>query len=584
MTADVSVILPCRNEARFIGPCLDSLLAQRLDGRTLEVIVIDGMSTDGTREIVAARAAMDARVTLLDNPRHIVPTGMNIALRRATAPVIARMDVHCVYQADYLAACLAALATSGADNVGGVVRTLPRGDGLGAETVAALSCHKFGVGDSRFRTGGAAGYVDTVPFGCYPRTTFERYGLFDERLVRNQDYEFNARLRAAGGTVWLDPTIVAEYFNQGSLRGLLRQALLTGRWNAFTWYVAPYSLRPRHVVPAIFVAAMLVGLLLGAFAPAVRVLLVATAGVYALLALAAAAQQAAAFRDPRLLLTLPPSFLAYHVTYGLGILLGAARVASGRLPFERSALPWRDAPGPRLRPSLRLRPRSTFDLVVAGAGLFLLSPLLAAIALVIRLQSAGPVIYRQVRVGYLGAPFTILKFRTMVAGADRMGGSVTTSTDARITPLGRVLRRTKLDELPQLWNVVRGEMALVGPRPDVPEVVANYTEQMRRVLDVPPGITSVASLELVDEERLLADAADPDGFYQDVLVPAKVRIAMAHVDDRSLRFELLTLWHTVVAALRRAVGAANAGLLAGTIRDQLVAANASASATVTRRE
>lgn len=292
MTPDVTVILPCRNEARYIGACLDSLLAQRLGGSELEVLVVDGMSTDGTRETVSARAAADAHVSLLDNPQHIVPTGMNLALRRAQAPVIARMDVHCVYPPDYLASCLHALRESGADNVGGLVRTLPRGNGGAARTVAALSCHPFGVGDARFRTGASAGYVDTVPFGCYPKATFERYGVFDERLVRNQDYEFNARLRAAGGKVWLDPTIVAEYFNQGTLLGLLRQALVTGRWNVFTWYVAPYSLRPRHLVPGVFVAALLLGGLLASLLPLFLALFLATAALYALLAVASAGQQA----------------------------------------------------------------------------------------------------------------------------------------------------------------------------------------------------------------------------------------------------------------------------------------------------
>lgn len=350
MTPDVTVILPCRNEERFIGPCLDSLFRQELGGRELEVLVVDGMSSDGTRRIVEERAAADPRVKLVDNPRHIVPTGMNLALRHASAPVIARMDVHCVYPPDYLAGCLAALAASGADNVGGLVRTLPRGGGRQALTVAAMSSHPFGVGDSGFRTGAAAGYVDTVPFGCYPLATFERFGVFDERLVRNQDYEFNARLRAGGGRIWLDPAIVAEYYNQATLAGLLRQAFTTGRWNVFTWYLAPYAVSPRHAVPGMFVAALLLGTGLAAAVPAIAVLFAATAGLYVLLALLAAAQQSARYRAPLLLATLPPSFLAYHVSYGLGSLMGVVALALGRLPFDRGSPPWAGAPAWRLRP------------------------------------------------------------------------------------------------------------------------------------------------------------------------------------------------------------------------------------------
>jgi lipopolysaccharide/colanic/teichoic acid biosynthesis glycosyltransferase len=213
---------------------------------------------------------------------------------------------------------------------------------------------------------------------------------------------------------------------------------------------------------------------------------------------------------------------------------------------------------------------------VAAIALTLLTPLLLAVALVIRLDSRGAVFFRQVRAGYLGRPFTIFKFRTMVPGADKLGSSVTTAADARVTRVGRILRRTKLDELPQLWNVVRGEMALVGPRPDVPEVVAGYTPEMKRVLTVLPGLTSVASLELVDEEGLLVDASDPDDFYLNVLVPAKVSYAMVHVEDRSLALELTTIWRTAVASVRRLIGTPNGGALTYTLRERLVAARITA--------
>ncbi len=215
--------------------------------------------------------------------------------------------------------------------------------------------------------------------------------------------------------------------------------------------------------------------------------------------------------------------------------------------------------------------RSTFDLVVAAVALMLLAPVLLAVAIVIRLDSRGAVFFRQVRAGYLGRPFTIFKFRTMVPGADKLGSSVTTAADARVTRVGRILRRTKLDELPQLWNVVRGEMALVGPRPDVPEVVAGYTPEMKRVLTVLPGLTSVASLELVDEEGLLVGASDPDDFYLNVLVPAKVSYAMVHVEDRSLALELTTIWRTAVASVKRLIGTPDGGALTLTLRERLLA-------------
>jgi lipopolysaccharide/colanic/teichoic acid biosynthesis glycosyltransferase len=191
--------------------------------------------------------------------------------------------------------------------------------------------------------------------------------------------------------------------------------------------------------------------------------------------------------------------------------------------------------------------KRAFDLIVAGVGLLLVSPLLIAVAVVIKLSSPGPVLYSQLRVGRHGRHFRIYKFRSMVINADRLGSSVTTGADRRITPIGRILRRTKLDELPQLFNVLRGEMSLVGPRPDVPEIVDLYTPELRRILEVRPGITSVATVHLRDEELLLTGVTDPDRFYIDVLVPAKVRLAMQHVDNPSLLYDCVVLAQTAWA-------------------------------------
>ena len=159
------------------------------------------------------------------------------------------------------------------------------------------------------------------------------------------------------------------------------------------------------------------------------------------------------------------------------------------------------------------------DLVGAGVGLVLLSPLLAVIAAAVMVTSGRPVLFRQQRVGRGGAPFEMLKFRSMVNGADRLGGLLTVGGDARVTRLGRLLRASKLDELPQLLNVLRGDMSLVGPRPEVPEYVALYTPAQRRVLRLLPGITDPASIRYVREEEELASAADPERMYREVVMP-----------------------------------------------------------------
>ena len=186
-----------------------------------------------------------------------------------------------------------------------------------------------------------------------------------------------------------------------------------------------------------------------------------------------------------------------------------------------------------------------FDFVAVCLGLTMISPIMAAIAILIKTTSHGPIFFRQDRVGLQEEVFKVYKFRTMVEGAEEMGTSVTTRNDFRITSVGRLIRKTKLDELPQLINVFKGEMSLVGPRPDVSGIVEKYTPEMRRIFQVRPGITSAATLHLRDEEGILARVHDPDSFYEEVLVPLKVRLAMEHVDKNSLTFDLRILCQTI---------------------------------------
>ena len=190
--------------------------------------------------------------------------------------------------------------------------------------------------------------------------------------------------------------------------------------------------------------------------------------------------------------------------------------------------------------------KRAFDISCALAGLLALSPVILITALVVKASSRGPALFSQDRVGLDGRLFRIYKFRSMARDAERAGTSVTAAGDGRITAVGRILRRTKIDELPQLINVLKGDMSLVGPRPDVPEIVAKYNPEMRHILSIRPGITSLATLHLRDEEGLLALAGSPDQFYDDVLAPLKVAIAMEHVRRSSFLFDLsilvLTVW------------------------------------------
>jgi lipopolysaccharide/colanic/teichoic acid biosynthesis glycosyltransferase len=191
------------------------------------------------------------------------------------------------------------------------------------------------------------------------------------------------------------------------------------------------------------------------------------------------------------------------------------------------------------------RAKRTLDLVGASAGVVLLSPLFLFLALLVKAGDGGPVFFRQERVGFRGRPFRIWKFRTMIPGAQMRGLPLTVGRDVRVTRVGAWLRRLKLDELPQLFNVLAGDMTLVGPRPEVPRYVASYNSEQRRVLELVPGLTDEASIRYLDESAILATAADPEQMYRDQIIPEKIRLNLAYAAHATewtdLRLILATL-------------------------------------------
>jgi len=339
----VTIIIPCLNEINFIDTCLTSVLNFELNSGSFEVIVVDGMSTDGTRNALAWWTMRYPKyMRVLDNPYQIVPTAMNIGIREARGRWIVRLDAHSMYPSDYLSLCLDTAMSSNADNVGGVVIPQRKDETRQASLIQALTTHSFGVGDAEFRLETTSAYVDTVPFGCYRRDVFEKIGLFDERLVRNQDYEFNRRLTSAGGRIWLNPDIRIYYYNEPTLGELFQQARYTGRWNPYMWVVAPYSFSPRHAIPGLF----LLGLLKGILAIHLLPVLVLPYGMilllYGILALISAAQQSYKY-GKWMLPILPFLFLLYHLNYGYGILRGVIDVLLHRSPVQNGQEVWKGA-------------------------------------------------------------------------------------------------------------------------------------------------------------------------------------------------------------------------------------------------
>jgi lipopolysaccharide/colanic/teichoic acid biosynthesis glycosyltransferase len=194
--------------------------------------------------------------------------------------------------------------------------------------------------------------------------------------------------------------------------------------------------------------------------------------------------------------------------------------------------------------------KRVFDLLLAGIGLVIVGPVMLLIAAAVKLSSTGPVFYRGARVGRNGVPFRIFKFRTMVANADRIGGSSTCSNDVRVTGVGRFLRSFKLDELPQLINVVSGDMSLVGPRPEVQEYVDLYTEEEKAILQLRPGITDWASIWNSDEGAILASAEDPDRAYMELIRPTKLKLQLRYRYDHSVTTDLKILGCTFWKLIR----------------------------------
>ncbi|HXI33433.1 MAG TPA: glycosyltransferase family 2 protein [Gemmatimonadales bacterium] len=317
----VSAVIPCRNEARYIGACLDSLLTCDYPQDRLEILVADGMSDDGTREIVREYATRHPAVRLLDNPRRITPAAMNVGVRQSTGAIIMPMGAHALYPPDYITRLVAALDETGADNVGGVLVTVPADDTPVARALAIALSHPLGVGNSYFRIGATERrVVDTVPFGCYRRAVFDRIGLFDEDLVRNQDDELNGRLVRQGGRIVLIPDVVSRYFARSSFRQVWRMFFQYGYFKPLAARKIGRVLTVRQLVPALFVVALAASAVLAPWLVAGRWLLAAIATTY-LAAISAAALGGLRY-GARCALALAAAFPVLHVSYGVGFLAG----------------------------------------------------------------------------------------------------------------------------------------------------------------------------------------------------------------------------------------------------------------------
>lgn len=330
----VSIVAPCRNEVGFIEKTLLSILNNDYPDDLYEILVVDGISNDGTREIVQRLALKYKNISLLDNPKKIVPTAMNIGIKAAKGEYIVRIDCHAKFSSNYISKCIEASQKTGADNVGGYWTTLPGADTFVAKAIASATSCGFGVGNSMFRLSGPECEVDTVPFGTYRKELFDRIGLYDERLVRNQDIELNSRIRKAGGKIIISPEIKLKYYNRATYKGIWQQSFNNGLWNPYTIWLVSSGLCLRHFVPMFFVFSLITLAIGSLFFWPIGILLVIDVLIYSFVA-TVFAQRVAKQKKVSALKVLW-AFFVLHIAYGIGSLWGVISIPF-KFPSRKSS-------------------------------------------------------------------------------------------------------------------------------------------------------------------------------------------------------------------------------------------------------
>ena len=306
---EVSIVIPCRNEEKFIRKCLNSIIEQDYPKENFEVLVVDGSSEDRSKEIVKSFSEKYSFIKLLENPQRYTPFGLNIGIKNSRGEIIARMDAHAGYEKDYISKCVKYLKEYDADNIGGVMKTLPTADTIIAKAIAVCLSHPFGAA-SDFRLGSKKPkLVDTVFGGCYKREVFEKIGYYNENLIRSQDLEFNLRLKKAGRKILLVPEILAYYYSQDNFRDFFWHNFRDGVWAIYPLKFVKFPFKLRHYLPLIFI-----------------LILPLSIWPYILFSLFFSAQITVREKDFRYLFLMPIAFAYRHFSYGLGSIWGLIKL------------------------------------------------------------------------------------------------------------------------------------------------------------------------------------------------------------------------------------------------------------------
>jgi glycosyltransferase involved in cell wall biosynthesis len=318
----VSVIIPILNEVNYIEACLQSVFQQEYPSDKVEVLVLDGGSTDGTLDKVKKLINdSSGQVRLIHNPGKTQVKAFNLGVKEGKGDIFIRLDAHAGYQSNYILKCVETLARTGAANAGGWCTTQPSGKSLLAKAIALVCQMRFGIGGAKFRVGGKAGPVDTVPFGAFPRETFEKVGLMNEVLVRGEDNEFNSRIRSAGLMVYFNPEISCTYYARKTVAAFMKQLYANGLYHILTLKVNRCGCSVRHFIPFFFVMTLLFCAVLGFASTVFWKLGGVVLGFYLFVDLLASLGTAKKHGFVYLLI-LPWLLGLAHITYGAGTLCG----------------------------------------------------------------------------------------------------------------------------------------------------------------------------------------------------------------------------------------------------------------------
>lgn len=322
----ISIVCPIYNESNYISFCIESIINQDYPLDKIEVLFVDGMSTDTTREIVNDFSMKYSFIKLIDNPLRIVSQALNIGIKASSGEIIVRMDAHCIYPNNYLSLLVYYLIELKADNVGGMILTLPANSTNIANAISTVMSHPFGVGNSLFRIGcKKIKKVDTVPFGCFHRGIFDRIGFFDPDLIRNQDDEFCARIIKSGGKIYLIPDIIIKYFARDNIKKLWLMFYQYGLYKPLVTKKIGFPSTARQFFPLLFVLGIIGGIGISSFNDPAFLVTALILILYFLLSITVSSFEALSQKKTYLLFILPFLFIVLHVSYGWGYLMGIVK-------------------------------------------------------------------------------------------------------------------------------------------------------------------------------------------------------------------------------------------------------------------